>query len=266
LSTDPANTVIGLVRTPEPVKSRLVADKISTVHLLHADMVDHVSLKDAAEQVGRITNGSLDYLIVNGAYSDPEQSRLLPTEFVGREDDLRKDMIASLEVNVIGVIYSINAFLPLVRKSAIKKVVAITSGLSDTESAPRSGIANFLTYSSMKAALNMVIARYSVELKEEGIILLGLCPGVVQTSQKPRMYFTNHPNLQAGKVLTNQTATAEDIASFQRFLKAVQRTKPEWKGPMQPAESVPLQKKVLEKVTIDESGSFLSHLGNKVWV
>jgi hypothetical protein len=67
-------------------------------------------------------------------------------------------------------------------------------------------------------------------------------------------------------VLTNQTATAEDIASFQRFLKAVQRRKPEWEGPMQPAESVPLQKKVLEKVTIDESGSFLSHLGNKVWV
>jgi NAD(P)-dependent dehydrogenase (short-subunit alcohol dehydrogenase family) len=160
------------------------------VHILQADMVDHVSLTKAAEQVGIITNGSLDYLIVNGAYLDADQNRITPTAFVGHEEALRREMMTSLDVNVVGVIYSINAFLPLVHKSAIKKVVAITTGLADTDSTIKTGISNYVVYSSMKAALNLIIARYSVELRDEGIVFLALSPGIVKTSEKPRMHRT----------------------------------------------------------------------------
>ena len=151
-------------------------------------MADHVALNNAAQEVSKITKGSLDYLIVNGVYSDGDHNRLTPTAFTGYEEVLRREMIRSLDVNVVGVIYSINAFLPLVHKSTIKKVVALTTGLADTDIAPKSGVPNFVVYSSMKAALNMVIARYSVELREDGIVFLALSPGIVLTSEKPRMY------------------------------------------------------------------------------
>ena len=188
LSTDPENTIIGLVRTPASVEAKLSSDKIANVHILQADMADHVALNNAAQEVSKITKGSLDYLIVNGVYSDGDHNRLTPTAFTGHEEVLRREMIRSLDVNVVGVIYSINAFLPLVRKSTIKKVVALTTGLADTDIAPKSGVPNFVVYSSMKAALNMVIARYSVELREDGIVFLALSPGIVLTSEKPRMY------------------------------------------------------------------------------
>ena len=184
--------MIGLVRTPGPVKSKLVADKIDTVNILRADMGDHVSLKNAAKQVEKLTNGSLDYLIVNGVYSDAELNFRSPSTFMGDEDTLRKDMIASLDVNVLGTIHSINAFLPLIRKSPIKKVVAMTTGLAHTESVPGSGIPYFVTYASMKAAVNMIVARYSVEFKDEGIAFLALSPGVVQTREAPRTYRTEY--------------------------------------------------------------------------
>ncbi|KAK9350145.1 hypothetical protein V1505DRAFT_358129 [Lipomyces doorenjongii] len=75
------------------------------------------------------------------------------TQYSGQEDTLRNDMIASLEVNVLGVIYSINAFLPLLRKCATKKITAISTGLADLDFTLLSGNSTQLTYSSMKAAL-----------------------------------------------------------------------------------------------------------------
>jgi NAD(P)-dependent dehydrogenase (short-subunit alcohol dehydrogenase family) len=188
LSSDAANTVIGLARTAAPVESKLAADKITTVHVLEADMINPASLNTAAADVTELTNGSIDYLIVNGAFSDPNTQNLLPTAFIGREGVLRKDMITSLEVNVLGVMHSINAFLPLIRKSYVKKIIVISTGLADTENVPKTGNPSFVTYSSMKAALNMVVAKYSVELKEEGIIVLALSPGIVTTRETLRTH------------------------------------------------------------------------------
>jgi NAD(P)-dependent dehydrogenase (short-subunit alcohol dehydrogenase family) len=168
------------------VESRLAADKITNVHILQADMADYNALNAAAADAAKINNGSLDFLIINGAYNAPELSQIPPSSFVGREDDLRKDMRASLDVNVLGVIYSINAFLPQVRKGKIKKIVVISTGLADTERVPMTSVSTFVTYSTMKAALNMVVAKYGAELKGDGITVLALSPGVVATKETPR--------------------------------------------------------------------------------
>ena len=42
-------------------------------------------------------------------------------------DDTRK----SIEINVLGVVKTIFAFLPLVRKGSLKKIVTISSGMGD---------------------------------------------------------------------------------------------------------------------------------------
>lgn len=50
------------------------------------------------------------------------------------------------------------------------------------------------------------------------------------------------------------------------MLKKFQAIYPHFQGPLTPVESVAMQKKVIEDVTIEDSGDFLSHLGNKEWL
>jgi len=41
---------------------------------------------------------------------------------------------------------------------------------------------------------------------------------------------------------------------------------PDFTGPITATESVMAQKKVIEGITLEQSGSFLSHKGNKEWL
>lgn len=188
LSAEPTNTVIGLARTPGPVKAQLAADKIENVHVVQADMVDNQSLVEAAKEVARLTNGSVDYLIVNGAYLNPTTQALSPVALTSDEALLRQEMQQHLDVNVIGVMLAINAFLPLVRKSSIKKIVALSSGMGVSDFVEKAGISFSVAYGSLKAALNMIIFKYSLELKDEGIVVLALSPGMVNTMVEPRKF------------------------------------------------------------------------------
>jgi hypothetical protein len=67
-------------------------------------------------------------------------------------------------------------------------------------------------------------------------------------------------------MLTRQAATPEEIASFQEMIKQFQAWVPNWKGPIAPAESVSHMRKVIESVAVRDSGTFLSHWGNKQWL
>lgn len=174
--------MFGIVRTPGPVVKRLSEDNIENVHLIEGDMADNKSLVAAAAAIEKLSSGIVDYLIVNGAYASPEENFVFPTEFSGKEDLLTHTMVESLKVNVIGVVFTINAFLPLVRKSSIKKITVISTGLADQKLSEHSTIPFLMTYSAMKAALNIVVARFAAELRNEAIVVLALSPGVVDTS------------------------------------------------------------------------------------
>lgn len=148
-------------------------------------MVDPKSLAASASEVSKITNKSIDYLIVNGAYYGLDAYFVTPTEFLGQEDLHRRKSINNLDVNVLGVIHSINAFLPLVRGGNATKIAVISSGLAELELAQKAYIAFAVLYSATKVATNRVVAKYSTELKGEGIIILALSPGVVNTATEP---------------------------------------------------------------------------------
>jgi len=151
-------------------------------------MVDHKSLTIAASEVSEITNKSLDHLIVNGAYLNAGAAFMTPTEFIGQEDFLRREFSNNLDVNVLGVMYSINAFLPLIRQGNVKKITVMSTGLAELELSQKANIAFSVLYSSTKAATNIVVAKYAVELRGEGITLLALSPGVVNTATEPRKF------------------------------------------------------------------------------
>ncbi|KAK4063739.1 hypothetical protein Trihar35433_8447 [Trichoderma harzianum] len=217
LSADKDNVVIGLVRTPAPVHDKLAADGIKNIHLLQADLVDNQSLTAAASEVSKLTGGSVDYLIVNAAYQNHKAASLTPTSFIGQEDVLVKEMRQYLDVGVIGVIQTINAFLPLIRKSATKKIIAISSGMADFDFVGKAEIAFGVSYGATKAALNLVIIKYGIELKDEGVVVLALSPGLIDTREEP--------------------PTEDEIAGFLVLLKKFQAIYPNFSGPISAEES-----------------------------
>ena len=50
------------------------------------------------------------------------------------------------------------------------------------------------------------------------------------------------------------------------MMQKFQVSYPEFKGPITAAESIAAQKKIIESITLEQTGSFLSHKGNKEWL
>lgn len=66
--------------------------------------------------------------------------------------------------------------------------------------------------------------------------------------------------------LTTRIALPEHIPRMQEMGAKFASIYPHFKGPITPAQSVPLMKKVIDNMTIEDSGAFLSHLGSKEWL
>lgn len=184
LSQDPSNTVIGLVRTVEPTQKKVEADGLKNVTILHADMEDYKSFKAAAEKVATITGGAVDHLWINAAYQGLAFNSQFFTDWDGKEPEMEKEIQTFWETNVNGAYRAMNAFLPLVKKSSIKKVVAISSGHADTDLVTKFGVWEDAPYAMSKVALNMLMAKYAARFGPEGILFLAISPGVVDVGKE----------------------------------------------------------------------------------
>ncbi|CAI6341807.1 unnamed protein product [Periconia digitata] len=246
LAADPSNTVIGIARTPSSVP------QIPNATILQGDLTSASSLHAAAAKAATlIPNGAVDHLIVNGVYASDSTAFINPSEFVGepKESLLLSELQNSISTNVVGVVYAINAFLPLVRKSQIKKVVAISTGLADIKLLEDAEYTGAIPYTTSKLALNMVVAQYAIEFKKEGVLFLALSPGLVQTRD-----------------VDPSTLPQEVQEGMARMGAGFAKVYPEFKGPITVEESVPMQLKVIDGLTQEKSGQFLSHLGTQQWL
>lgn len=182
ISRNQENTVIGLVRNKSGLED---SDGILTrknVTILQADILDRPALIAARDEVARRTGGSLDYLINNAAYISAITSGQFLDEFEDDRKTLDDEIWNSFNTNVVGVINTINIFLPLVKKSAaVKKVITLSTGLADPELIAPYGIWEAAPYSMSKAAVNIAVAKYGARYKDEGILFLAISPGVVAT-------------------------------------------------------------------------------------
>ncbi|KAK7688564.1 hypothetical protein QCA50_008102 [Cerrena zonata] len=114
LSADSRNTVFALTRN-KPNSSALLEleSKLKNVHVLQADITDVPSLRSVAKEVEKVTGGTLDVLINNGAYLSKERNTYTLDTYDGKEDLLDSDCETFFKVNTLGVIKTINVFLPL---------------------------------------------------------------------------------------------------------------------------------------------------------
>ncbi|KAL2264078.1 hypothetical protein VTK26DRAFT_2572 [Humicola hyalothermophila] len=180
LSADPNNLVIGLVRNKPATK---IARELKgrNIHLVEGDLTDYASLKRAAERVATISD-SLDYLIANGAFVSPWSAWDALGELGAKDPTkLEEDLLHCFQANVVGNIHLFNLFLPLIRNGQAKKVITITSGMADIEFIAKFDVAISAPYSISKAAMNAAVAKFSAEYRKDGILFLGISPGLVAT-------------------------------------------------------------------------------------
>jgi len=82
-----------------------------------------------------------------------------------------------------------------------------------------------------------------VALKEEGFFFLDISPGVVNTAEAP--------------------PTDEQMKEMKEMAASFKTRYPHWTGPMTPAESVRLMLGIIDNLTVQDSGKFVSHKNNR---
>ncbi|KAI1087333.1 NAD(P)-binding protein [Rostrohypoxylon terebratum] len=252
LSEDPKAVVIGLARNKAATEKK-VYDEIgrSNIHILQADLVDYDSLKKAVEETSKITGGSLDYLILNGATMGHVDAFQTLSDMGEDPKALEEEFLSSYKANVIGNVHMINLSLPLIRAGKVKKVIFISSGHGDYDLARDYKITNSSSYAMNKAAMNLAMVKYHGQWSSEGILFMSISPGVVKTG-----------NFDLSKLSEKQKAVLGGMT--QKF----QEYAPDWKGPITPDESVKLVMGVINNASVErgDGGSFVSHHGTKKWL
>jgi NAD(P)-dependent dehydrogenase (short-subunit alcohol dehydrogenase family) len=139
----------------DPQRARAVAEQLGARPLL-LDVADDASVEAAARTVAEATGGALDVLVNNAGIAGVR----MPAGEV-----TAADVRSVYEVNVLGVVRMLHAFLPLLAKASAPVVVNVSSGLGSVTDAinpdtPYFGLVH-PAYCSSKAALNMLTIQYA---------------------------------------------------------------------------------------------------------
>ncbi|TVY39599.1 putative oxidoreductase [Lachnellula subtilissima] len=167
---------------------------------------------------------------------------------------LKDDLLASFQVNVIGLINTVTAFIPLIHQGTAKKVIAISSGMGDTNMVNEISVDVAAPYAISKAGVNMVIAKYNALYSKQGVLFMAICPGSVATSAQ------NPANSDGLGALDAQRLN--DLgAKFASYA-------PSFKGPVSPEEAVRDIMSLVYGASLEkgDGGSFVSHRGTKRWI
>ena len=145
------------------------------VEPIQIDVGSDDSVKKAAEIVEK-KYGYLDILMVNAGISSAPGS-------------LREQYQQIFDTNVFGAAVTVDAFLPLLRKSKSsdgKRIAFTSSGLASLKWAsesdgPSSG-ENYPIYRCTKTAMNSMMVSYTRALEKEGFVVSGSNPGYCATN------------------------------------------------------------------------------------
>jgi NAD(P)-dependent dehydrogenase (short-subunit alcohol dehydrogenase family) len=137
--------------------------------VLALDVTDDTSVQEARRETGSVVD-RLDMLINNAGI-------LIKDETVSNFDS--EVMQRTLDVNAVGVMRVATQFVDLLRQGREAKLINISSQLGSLQKMRR-GWGQY-SYNSSKAALNMVTRMLAFDLEEDGIAVLAVHPGWVQT-------------------------------------------------------------------------------------
>ncbi|KAL3481395.1 putative short chain dehydrogenase [Aspergillus californicus] len=252
ISETPNNVVVGLVRDKAATEKKVAAElgDRSNIHILHGDLTSHAILKQAAADTADIVGErGIDYLVANGAFLSHFDA-YDPIGVLGDKVEELEDVSSNLfQTNVVGNIHFFNLFLPLVMKGKVKKVIAISSGHGDLDWINNIEIDTSSLYAASKAALNIIVAKFSAQYKKDGVLFFSISPGVVEVG-----HFDN--------------ATPEQIQGLTAFMGKFQAYAPHFKGAVPVDEAITTIRSLWERASIETgyAGAFVSQFGNKQWM
>ena len=176
---------------------------------------------------------------------------------------------------MMGHILTTNAFLPLLKKGNLKKVLNISSGLGIAEVNLQSEFPAHASYCVSKCALEMVNVKYARERQHHKVFSHPLTLFSSQSHSKTKasssslsaqasstqlkhlvssiFTFTSLPSL------TLLSAPPEAMVEIQKQAASFLKIYPDWTGPISPPESVGLVLGVLDNAKPEDTGKFLSH-------
>jgi NAD(P)-dependent dehydrogenase (short-subunit alcohol dehydrogenase family) len=165
-------TVIATARNPKTATAlNDIAKNNPKVRIEALDVMDVKAIDALADKLKGV---AIDVLINNAGISGGSQNQKVGTIKYDVFDDV-------MRTNVMGPIKMAEAFTPHVAASAQKKIISISStegSLSNISSRPD---VNSIFYRASKSALNMAMINMAKALKDKGIIVVMLSPGLVQT-------------------------------------------------------------------------------------
>lgn len=141
-----------------PVRGREAASRIGA-RFVELDVTSDASVSAAATAIA--DDGGLDALINNAGVAE----RTPAGEYLPAADETADSVRSTFEINVVGVVRVIHAFLPLLEKSNAPVIVNVSSGLSLTRDlirgdAPAHAFPG-IGYPASKAALNSLTVQYA---------------------------------------------------------------------------------------------------------
>ncbi len=151
------------------------ADKLSDLEQLYSNLrvysLNVANFSEIDNLSSQLANENIDVLINNaGVYGDENAHGFGNLDFQKWSD--------TLTINTQAPVKMAEAFLPQVKRSEKKLIVAISSLMGSI--ADNSGGGSIL-YRSSKAALNAVMKSLAIDLKEQGVGVLIFHPGWVRT-------------------------------------------------------------------------------------
>ena len=207
LSSSPSvGTVFATARSLSSALQDVINSSSGRVHFVPLEVTKDDSIAAAVKEVTqKLGDGKgLDVLINNAGIQ-------LPAESVSELPHLAE----SFEVNVFGVHKVSSAFLPLLSLGTQKKLVVIGSDLGSITIADRFATnAPYASYKISKAAVNMLMKQFALELGPKGFTVFSLNPGWLRTDMGgPHAYL--EPVVGARQVVEIiEKATAADNGQF----------------------------------------------------
>lgn len=156
--------------------NKLKSEGLNNVELIQLDITDDTSVKNARAEIGKKTK-VLDILINNaGIYGGYPQSA-----FDATIDQFK----ATYDANVFSVVRVTQAFIDLLKKSSVPRIVNVSSsqGSLTLHSDPTYKYYDFkgVVYLSSKSAMNMYTVVLAYELKDTNVKVNAVCPGFTKT-------------------------------------------------------------------------------------
>jgi NAD(P)-dependent dehydrogenase (short-subunit alcohol dehydrogenase family) len=158
--------VLACCRDPQSAKAlNTLAEIYHNLKIYPLDVANFTQIESLASH---LSNSTIDLLINNaGIYPD--------SSFGDVDTD---DWLEAFKINSIAPLKMATAFLPHIAKSQLKKIATLSSKMGSLDDNTSGGS---YIYRSSKTAVNMVMKSLSIDLKPQGIALITLHPGWVQT-------------------------------------------------------------------------------------